>query len=253
MNSIKAIGFDLFNTLITIEPHTLTEATDRLIQSLRQSGFTIEEESFIKTYREMALKHIKRAIQAGRETHNSLWLSDALSEGKNLIAPDDLRVGKAIEQYFSAFYGKCHLIPGTTTMLDNLKHRYPLGLLSNFTHGPAAREILKRIGLNPYFKTILISGELGYRKPNPLVFQTLTEQLGASEAHTLYVGDDPDSDINGAQQAGLQPVWTTYVRDNNIPQVRGLLQSQDEQPDFDAPRISSWYDLFLFLEQQANQ
>ncbi len=253
MNSIKAIGFDLFNTLITINPTTLAEATDRLIQSLRHSGFTIEEESFITAYREMALKHIKQARQDGRETHNRFWVSDALSDGRRTIAPDDLRVGEAIEQYFSAFYDKCHLIPGTTTMLENLKRRYPLGLLSNFTHGPAARKILKQTGLNSYFKTILISGELGYRKPNPLVFRTLTEQLGTHKANTLYVGDDPDADIHGAQQAGLQPIWTTYVRDNNIPQVRGMLQSEGEKPDFDVLQISSWNDLFLLLEQQSNQ
>ena len=56
MNNIRAIGFDLFNTLITAEPQTLTEAIARLIRSLRQSGFSIEEEPFKKAYRKKQKK-----------------------------------------------------------------------------------------------------------------------------------------------------------------------------------------------------
>ena len=250
MNNIRAIGFDLFNTLITAEPQTLTEAIARLIRSLRQNGFSIEEEPFKKAYRKMALEFIERARRDGRETHNSIWISAALEDGGNPVPPDDARIAEAVEHYFSAFYDNCRLIPGTGAMLGELKTRYPLGMLSNFTHGPAAREILKRTGLNPYFKTILISGELGYRKPHPLVFQRLVEQLGAGKDHMLYIGDDFEPDIHGAQRAGLQPVWMTYVRDNEIPSVLpGMLHTDGERPNFEVPRISSWQDLFTLLDR----
>jgi len=46
MNHIRAIGFDLFNTLITAEPQTLNEAMSRLISSLQQSGLKLENEPF---------------------------------------------------------------------------------------------------------------------------------------------------------------------------------------------------------------
>jgi len=251
MKDITAIGFDLFNTLITAEPQTLAEAMGRLIMSLRQSGFSIEEEPFKETYHKMTLKFIERARRDGRETHNSFWISATLEDGGDPIPPDDARIGEAVEHYFSAFYENCRLIPGTEAMLGTLQNRYSLGLLSNFTHGPAAREILKRTGLNPYFKTILISGELGYRKPHPYVFQALVEQLGAGKDHMLYIGDDPEPDIYGAKRAGLQPVWMTYVRDNEVPSVvPSLLQTEVEKPDSEIPRISSWQDLFSLLDKK---
>lgn len=249
MNNIKAIGFDLFNTLITVDPQTLVEAMDRLIGSLRKNGFAIEEKVFKKSYREKSLQFVQKARQDGRETHNRFWISAALQDGDEPVSPDDLRIGVAIEQYFSAFYDNTHLIPGTKAMLTSLKDRYPLGLLSNFTHGPAAREILGRIGLNPYFKTILISGELGFRKPHPVVFKKLGERLEAPEDQILYIGDDPDPDIHGAKRAGLLPVWMTYVRDNKVPLAKGLLLGDIEKPDFDVPRISSWDDLFTLLDK----
>ncbi|MFH1487688.1 MAG: HAD family hydrolase [Pseudomonadota bacterium] len=248
MKKITAIGFDLFNTLITVEPPTLADAIDRLIMSLRDSGFPLEDESFKKAYRESAMKFVRRAREDGRETHNSLWISAALENGGEPVPPDDPRIGEAVERYFSAFYDHVHLIPGTEAMLGTLKEDYALGLLSNFTHGPAAREILRRTGLNAWFETILISGELGYRKPHPLVFQKLAEQLGVREEQMIYIGDDPDPDVHGAQRAGLQPVWTTYVRDNKVPLVPGMIHSGLERPDFEVPQISAWEDLFLFLK-----
>ena len=248
MNNITAIGFDLFNTLITVEPQTLSDATDRLIRSLRQSGFYIEEESFKKTYREMAVKYIERARQDGRETHNSLWISAALEAREESVSPDDERISEAVEHYFTAFYDYCRLIPGTEAMLETLQDRYSLGLLSNFTHGPAAREILDRTGLEPYFETILISGELGFRKPYPLVFETLAEQLGTFKDQVLYIGDDPDADIYGAKTAGLRPVWTTYVRDNKLTMLPSTFENDEKRPDPDVPRISSWKDLLSLLD-----
>lgn len=249
MKHITAIGFDLFNTLITVEPRTLNEAIDRLIRSLRQDGFSIEKETFSRAYREAALRFVERARQDGLETHNRFWISAALSDGATPIPPDDARISEAIEHYFSAFYDNCRLIPGTEEMLRTLEKRYTLGLLSNFTHGPAARKILELVGLNPYFKTILISGELGYRKPHPIPFQKLAEGLGAGKDHILYIGDDPDPDIHGAQSAGLRPVWTTYVRDHKVPLIPGTIHSKKERPDFEVPSISNWQDLFSLLEK----
>jgi putative hydrolase of the HAD superfamily len=251
MNHITAIGFDLFNTLVTVEPRTLAEAMERLIQNLRKSGFSIEEEPFKKAYREKALYFVERARQDGRETHNRFWISAALDEEGHSITPNDPRIGEAVECYFSAFYDNTYLIPGTDAMLKALQDRYSLGLLSNFTHGPAAREIIRRTGLTPYFKTILISGELGFRKPHHIVFQRLIEDLGAHSEQILYIGDDPDPDIHGAKRAGLHPIWMTYVQDNRVPLLRGgLLQGNAERPDFDTPRISSWQDLFPLLDNE---
>lgn len=248
MNHIKAIGFDLFNTLITVDPQALVVAIGRLMDSLRENGFTIEERAFKRAYREQAEQFVTRARQDGRETHNRFWISATLEEIGNRASPDDERIGQAVERYFSAFYDHIYLIPGTEAMLTTLRNRYSLGLLSNFTHGPAAREILRRTGLNGYFQTILISGELGFRKPYPYVFQKLSEGLEVPGDQMLYIGDDPDPDIHGAKGAGIHPVWMTYVRDNKVPLAPGLLLGEIMRPEFEVPRISGWDELLPLLD-----
>jgi len=247
MNQIKAIGFDLFNTLITAEPDALRDALTRLTGSLAQTGLYPEFEQFKKAYREAALRFIKAANEEGRETHNRFWISAALQTLGYDIGPDDPRISPAIDAYFSAFLDFCHPIPGTIEMLEILKGRYPLGLLSNFTHAPAAVKIIDHMGLSPFFDVVLISGEIGYRKPHPLVFRRLIESLGMDAGETLYVGDDPEADINGALRAGLQPVWFTYACGKKSPLSPGAVSDQVEIADDDVPVISTWKELFFLL------
>ena len=247
MNNIKAIGFDLFNTLITVDLKALHEAMNRLILSLQQSGIAIETEAFEKAHGEAAQRFIKETRKDGRETHNRFWICSALQTMGFEIPPDDVRIEKAVDDYFSVFCGHCRPIPGTIEMLEALKDLFRLGLLSNFTHGPAAIRIIDQLGLAPFFDVILISDDLGYRKPHPIVFNRLLNQLDVQRECTLFVGDDSDADIDGARQSGLQPIWMTYVQDKKPTQSRGLLARSIEEPDSDVPRISNWKDLFAFL------
>ena len=247
MNHIKAVGFDLFNTLITVEPQALDEAENRLIRSLRQSGLSLEKDRFKQAHREAALRFIQETQKDGRETHNRFWISAALKSHGYSIPSHDPRIASAVDAYFSAFLNYCHRIPGTREMLSTLRDSYRLGLLSNFTHAPAAMEIIDVVRLTSFFDAVLISGSLGYRKPHPLVFRKLIEQLGVEKHEVLYVGDDPEPDITGAQQAGIKPVWTTYVRDQNIPPAPGVLSRSSQKADPNVPRISTWKELLTLL------
>ena len=249
MDKIKAIGFDLFNTLITADTQALIDAMSRLTHSLQQSGLSLDLDAFKKAHRDAALRFIKETRRHGKETHNRFWISAALESQGHHVPPDDPIIAKAVEAYFSAFPEHIQLIPGTSEMLGSLKGRYRLGLLSNFTHAPAAKAVIDSVGLTPFFDVLIISGELGYCKPHPFVFRRLIEQLGVKEGQILFVGDDPLPDITGALQAGLQPVWMTYVRDKNIP-LSPSAPSDAEMVDSHVPVITKWQDLIDLLDEK---
>jgi len=248
MKQITAIGFDLFNTLITVNPDALPDATARLLGSLTDSGFTLDEKSFLEAYRGAAVRFLEEAKLDGRETHNSIWISTALESQGLDVPPEDPRIWEAVDDYFTAFYDKGRRIPGTRDMLRTLKKDYALALLSNFTHAPAAVEILDRLSLTPFFSAVLISGDLGYRKPFPMVFDRLVEALGRPREEILFIGDDPEADVMGAAQSGLQPVWMTYVRDHNLPFLPYSQSQEDGLAQQDIPRISTWQDLLTLLQ-----
>jgi putative hydrolase of the HAD superfamily len=245
MKELKAIGFDLFNTLVTLEPPALTEAFGRLVHSLKQSGFSFEEERFKESHREAATQHLEECKQDGRETHNRFWISSALGSHGYEVMPDDSRIADAVEAYFTAFYEYSRLIPGTKEMLRKLRPIYRLGMLSNFTHGSAARKIIGLLGLEPLFDVTLISGEIGFRKPSPLVFQKLCGHLGVLETQIMHVGDDPEADILGALKAGIQPIWVMH---GDGASFIGSPSPQKPAPLGDVPMISSWQELLAILE-----
>ncbi len=247
MGEIKAIGFDLFNTLVTVDPHTLTMALESLFQSLQSKGFHIEKESFKEAYRRQAKRFLEATRATGKETHNRFWVAAALSEAGFPTDPEDSRVQQAVEDYFGAFSKRCMLLPGTMETLQRLKERFPLGLLSNFTHAPAAWGILEELGLRPLFQLILISGDLGYRKPHPSVFQKLCEGLGVLPEELLYVGDDPGPDVYGALGAGVRPVWSIYAQSLGVRHVADLAYEGLPPPDGGITRISNWDELMALV------
>jgi putative hydrolase of the HAD superfamily len=220
---------------------------ERLLESLRKNGLRVEEDPFKEAYREAALRFLEATREDGRETHNRFWISAALRTQGHDVPPDDPRIAEGVESYFSAFSQQCRLLPGTIETLDIVKGRYRLGLLSNFTHAPACRWIIEETGLSRLFEVILISGDLGYRKPHPSVFHRLTQDLGVGKAEMLYVGDDPGPDVFGARDAGIQPVWTTYAQELRLRYVSDLVYKGLPPPDDSVPRISSWEGLLALL------
>jgi putative hydrolase of the HAD superfamily len=247
MPPITAIGFDLFDTLITVEKLGIQEALDRLLRSLRSSGLGVEEETFLPVYRTAVRQLREETRRDGRETHNRFWISTALQHLGHPVPPDDRRIALAVEAYFSGFLEYAALIPETLNMLAALRGRYRLGLLSNFTHGPAAREIIARLGLTPFFDVLLVSGELGYRKPHHHVFRELVTQLNVPKEHIAFVGDDVEADVYGAQQAGLQPIWATYSQARKTPEPTGIMPELAAGPPPAVPAIASWDELLRLL------
>ena len=250
MTPIDAVGFDLFNTLITVEKEALSEAVDRLLGSLERSGLAVDRDRFITDHRDAAKRFLEKTREDGRETHNRFWIQAALEAQEIFVSPDDPAVAEAVEAYFSAFLDSVRIIPGTHRMLDQVGSRFRVGLLSNFTHAPAARAILDVTGLAPYFPVCAISGDIGFRKPHARAFKALVNGLGTDGERILYVGDDPEPDVTGARQNGLIPVWSTYVRDHGLAFAPGYVGTAMEPPAEGVPRISEWPDLIALLREE---
>jgi len=243
MKHIKAIGFDLFGTLVFVDKFSRRDALQSLLNILQENGFEIEDDTFVEAYLEAVRKFKDEARKDHKETHNRYWICETLNHFGYDVAPGDPRITSAIQQYFAEFISCMALLPGTAEMLETLHSKYRLGLLSNFTHAPAVREALYRLKVNSYFDFILISGELGYRKPGALVFSKLIEQFGMPKQQIAYVGDDPVADLQGALDAGIQPIWTRYAAIHTQRPFKEL----PEPLETSVPIVENWNDLLALL------
>jgi len=116
--------------------------------------------------------------------------------GRTLIDAHRAALGRAAE--FPAHHGP---------LLRQLAERYRLAVVSNFDYTPTALDILERAGIAQLFDTIVVSDEVGWRKPRRDIFDVALERLGVRAQDALFVGDRADMDVLGAQQIGMDAAW----------------------------------------------
>ncbi len=92
-------------------------------------------------------------------------------------------------------------------LLERLAGRHRLAVVSNFDYTPTALAILDAAGVRGLFATIVVSDEIGWRKPRPDIFHETLRRVGVAAEGTLFVGDRADIDVVGAQQVGMHAAW----------------------------------------------
>ena len=98
---------------------------------------------------------------------------------------------------------------------------YRLGLLSNFDDAQCGREVLLDTGVADLFEAVIISAEVGLRKPNPQIYQRMLTMLQLEPHEVLFVGDTPREDVLGPQRAAMRMAW---ISKRGVPLPDGIPQ-----------------------------
>ncbi len=108
-----------------------------------------------------------------------------------------------------------NLIDGAIETLEYLKDKgYTLSIISNgFVEVQYTK--LRCSGLLPYFANVFLSEEIGYQKPDTRFFQTVLDRLNATPAECLVIGDNFQTDVQGAQNANIRALF--YKDSTNKP------------------------------------
>jgi beta-phosphoglucomutase-like phosphatase (HAD superfamily) len=93
-------------------------------------------------------------------------------------------------------------------VIAELAKSYPLGAISN-SMSSLPKHFLEESGLLKHFKVVVISGEIGYRKPHPEIFRQALLRLGVKPEQAVHIGNSLEEDIAGARNAGMRSVLIT--------------------------------------------
>ncbi|HEX3849438.1 MAG TPA: HAD family hydrolase [Polyangiaceae bacterium] len=97
----------------------------------------------------------------------------------------------------------CRLQPGVPESLTRIGAQYRLGMVTNGS-SVMQRTKLSALGLEGLFDPLIISEEIGIRKPDPRAFELAIAGWEMSAGDVLFVGDDPVADIAGATAVGMR-------------------------------------------------
>lgn len=188
--AVAAVGFDLDETLAIPDRDRsilLAEAADAV------GAPPIDRDAYLDAHRRNLTRESRQPI-----------FTDLLSDHDDATAAAELtdayrrRVNEALVP-----------LEGIESFLASLREDYAIGLLTN---GPARAqwEKIAILGWEAVFDAVVVSGDLDAAKPDPEAFRSLLRELNRDPHDTVYVGDDPTTDVAGAVAAGLQPVQVVY-------------------------------------------
>src|SRR5699024_3917015 len=98
----------------------------------------------------------------------------------------------------------------TIDVLDTLKNKYKLIMLTNGSPHLQNTKLSLSPELRPYFDHIIISGAFGKGKPAVEIFEHALELAGVEKEEAIMIGDNPNTDILGANRIGMESIWINH-------------------------------------------
>lgn len=219
MKSIKTILFDIDDTLFD---RNLAQA--KILQ--------IIVDSLPEIFGALDIKRVAKAFsESDRLTvaeFDSGMPSEGLRDRRSRLFLGLLDLPESFADKITEIYVR-HLpavdapVEGAVRLVRELSGKYQLGAVSNGLPDVQYRK-LESLGLRHLFSCIILSEEVGIRKPDPRIFLKAAHILHMLPRQCLYIGDTYASDIVGAKNAGMQACW--FNRAQLLP------QNEQIKPDF---------------------
>jgi YjjG family noncanonical pyrimidine nucleotidase len=219
---IKDVFFDLDHTLWDFDKNS--ELTFETI--FNRNHPTIETKIFIEKYVPIN-QACWKLYQYDKITHEELRYN-RLKHSFDAInyTISDEQIESIAKEYIQLLPENNHLFDGTFEVLDYLKHKYKLHIITN-GFAEVQYKKLRNSNIGSYFQTITNSEMVGVKKPNPIIFEYALDLAKAKKESSIMIGDCLEADVQGALNAGLDAIFFNESNaqvEQNIKQVNHLLE-----------------------------
>jgi putative hydrolase of the HAD superfamily len=199
MPNLRAVLFDLDDTL-TDRSRSIERLAGRFLErfGLDLAGCEIEE----------VIREIREGDRGGYAPREDL--------GAHLQSSLPWRKSPSVESLVDFWRGnfpRCNVErSGVSSTLQTLhQHGLKLGVISNGSTDSQNTK-LEVMGIRSLFSAVLISEEVGIKKPDPRIFRMGLEKLGVNASEAIFVGDNPLLDVAGATAVGIRAIWLNCRR-----------------------------------------
>ncbi len=234
---IKAILFDVHGTIIDKgkdKDKVLTIARNNVVSFLNRHGYKVTDSGYYQVWLHNLKKH-RQEWEELNEVSFYDWYRGILSDLK-IDRCDEKFIDEMSDQWIAGFSHSTTEISPAKEALTELKKDFLLGVVSN-SMGKNTRIDLTITGFIDLFDAIIISSEVGKRKPHPFIFESALKRLEVKPSEAIFVGDDIYEDIYGAKQVGMKTILIAnqdplkYLSSSERSKILAKAKIEDNKPD----------------------
>ncbi|WP_323788262.1 YjjG family noncanonical pyrimidine nucleotidase [Psychroserpens sp.] len=221
IKNIKHVFFDLDHTLWDFDKNSAL--TFDKIFHLHQ--LDIDRTEFSSVYEPINLNYWKlyREEKINKSNLRYKRLKDTFDAIEFEVSDDTIH--QLSEDYITYLTTFNHLFEGTFDILEHLKKRYQLHIITN-GFDEAQQKKMDNANISKYFNTVTNSEIAGVKKPNPIIFEYALNIAKAESHESIMIGDNIEADVLGAIDVGFDAILFNYHNCNaedHIKQVKSLL------------------------------
>ena len=220
--SKKHIFFDLDHTLWDFDKNSKV-AFDIIF---KEHNFNFTTEDFLEHYipKNQYYWSLYQVNKISQEDLRFKRLNDVFEILQVSISKE--LVNQISDDYVEHLPNSNHLFDGTIEILDYLKTKYQLHIVTNGFHFVQDKK-MKNANIFHYFSTITNSELAGVKKPHPSIFEYALALAKAKKEESIMIGDSLEADIQGALDFGIDAVFFNDKKsktENSITQINHLLE-----------------------------
>ncbi len=219
--NIKHVFFDLDHTLWDFDRNS--ELTFN--QIFKEQNIPLNIKDFLEVYMPINLNYwrLYREDKISKPDLRYSRLKDSFDALKYTVS--DSLIKKISEDYITYLPNHNHLFDGTIEVLEYLKEKYTLHIITNGFEEVQNLKI-QQSGIAKYFKEIITSESVGVKKPNPKVFEFALKKANAIPQDSIMIGDSYEADIKGALNFGMIAIYFTQNKnkESGVLTINTLLE-----------------------------
>jgi YjjG family noncanonical pyrimidine nucleotidase len=195
----KAIIFDLDNTLLNYDQSEI----DSMRRTCNAHQLFVDDDVQWSTFWQTFLEHNFRYWMDFVNGGQVKTIEDVLTNSfRDTLNRDDKLHRQLSDTYWNHFCNTCYFEEGANHVLSNVKEKYHLGIITNGI-SVSQRKRLKIGKIENLFQSIVISDEVGVRKPQKEIFEIALNELKVSNQEVLFIGDSLNDDYHGSMNSGI--------------------------------------------------
>lgn len=203
--TITDVIFDCFGTLVQYTPDRREVRMPASYARLVSLGYPLSYADFVNAWDGVSRRLENESRETGRECAMETFVDAFLANH----VPGSVPAAEAVEfmvTYVEEWRREVRPEPAAARVVRQLADSYRVSVITNTHYPPLVHDVLAETGVADAFAQVVMSAEVGFRKPHRAIFEAAIQRLSIVPGAAVFVGDSYEDDVLGAAGVGMPAI-----------------------------------------------